>query len=198
MWLPLALNDTLWSLGRWMILIALSRSARKVVLTREIAVRDQPAVRWLRSDVRTFMQQVATLSDALRPIANLDALQNIGNRLTVELSILTSAAYRVLRSPFSAPGAPGYAVQLRIEDGNILTHFTHGSPQNFVHTLIATRSDRGDLEAFQQSWGQYDFPGADLIAADGKCGHHAHRKTLSQGDSVYDRCWAARGQAGAA
>jgi len=188
-------------------------------------------MRWTRSDVQTFIMQVAKMSDTLRPSANLDALQNIGNRLTVELAILTSAAYRVLLDrgvsaedartlvadigwdyyalmlrlfslpfrltsrdpgkrlqrtirtllwfPFSAPGAPGYAVQVRIEDGNILTHFTHCPPQSFVRALIATQTDRGDLEAFQQSWCRYDWRGADLIAADGKRGHYVRRKTLS-------------------
>ena len=95
--------------------------------------------------------------------------------------------------PFSAPGAPGYAVDVRTEDPDILTYFTHCPPQTFVRTLIATQGDRGDLEAFRQSWCKYDWPGADLIADDGKRGHYVRRQTLSAGDPRCDMCWAARG-----
>lgn len=93
--------------------------------------------------------------------------------------------------PFSAPGAPGYAVDVRLEGPDILTHFTHCPPQTFVRTLIATRGDRGDLEAFRQSWCKYDWPGADLIADDGKLGHYIRHQTLSTGDPRCDMCWAA-------
>lgn len=96
--------------------------------------------------------------------------------------------------PFSAPGAPGYAVDVRLEGPNILTHFTHCPPQTFVRTLIATKGDRGDLEAFRQSWCTYDWPGADLIADDGKRGHYVRNQTLSAGDPRCDMCWAARGR----
>jgi hypothetical protein len=202
----------------------------------------------MRSGVQAFISEVSAVADDLRPVANLDALKNIGNRLTVELAVLTSAAYRVLLNrgvpaedarqlvadigwdyyamllrlaslpfrmtsrdpgkrlqrtirlllwfPFSAPGAPGYAVRVCIENDDILTHFTHCPPQSFVRALVATRTDRGDLQAFQQSWCQYDWPGADLIAADGKRGHYSRQKTLSHGDPVCDMCWAARGQVG--
>jgi hypothetical protein len=98
----------------------------------------------------------------------------------------------LLRFPFSAPGAPGYAVEVHNVGSDIQTHFTHCPPQSFVRNLIATREDRGDLEAFQQSWCKYDWPGADLIASDGKRGHYIRRKTLSEGDSVCDMCWSAR------
>ncbi len=99
----------------------------------------------------------------------------------------------LLRFPFSAPGAPGYAVNVRTEGPDILTDFTHCPPQTFVRTLIATQGDRGDLEAFRQSWCKYDWPGADLIADDGQRGHYVRRQTLSAGDPRCDMCWAARG-----
>jgi hypothetical protein len=96
--------------------------------------------------------------------------------------------------PFSAPGAPGYAVDVRSDGSDILTYFTHCPPQTFVRTLIATRGDRGDLEAFRQSWCKYDWPGADLIADDGKRGHYVRNQTLSAGDPRCDMCWAGRGR----
>jgi len=97
----------------------------------------------------------------------------------------------LLRFPFSAPGAPGYAVKTRIKDGDILTDFTHCPPQSFVRALIA-RDDRGDMEAFRQSWCRYDWPGADLIAGDRQRRHYSRPHTLSQGDAVCDMCWQAR------
>ncbi|MBZ0128362.1 MAG: hypothetical protein K8F59_04560 [Rhodobacteraceae bacterium] len=94
--------------------------------------------------------------------------------------------------PFGAPGAPGYAVDVSTKGPDILTHFTHCPPHSFVRTLIEIKGDRGDLEAFRQSWCTYDWPGADLIAADGKRGHYVRRRTLSAGDPVCDMCWSAR------
>jgi hypothetical protein len=96
--------------------------------------------------------------------------------------------------PFSAPGAPGYAVEVCTDGPDILTYFTHCPPQTFVRTLTATKGDRGDLEAFRQSWCEYDWPGADLIADDGKRGHYVRNQTLSAGDPRCDMCWAARGR----
>jgi len=98
----------------------------------------------------------------------------------------------LLRFPFSAPGAPGYAVDVSTKSPDILTHFTHCPPQTFVRTLMATKGDRGDLDAFHQSWCKYDWPGADLIADDGLRGHYSRRRTLSHGDPVCDMCWSAR------
>jgi hypothetical protein len=100
----------------------------------------------------------------------------------------------LLRFPFDAPGAPGYEVHVSEDASGISTHFTHCPPQTFVRTL--TRSDdRGDLEAFRQSWCRYDWPGADLIAGDGRRGHYSRPRTLSHGDAVCDMCW--RGEVGA-
>ena len=96
----------------------------------------------------------------------------------------------LLRFPFNAPGAPGYAVQARVENGDILTHFTNCPPHSFVRALVA-EDDRGDLLAFRESWCRYDWPGADLIASDGQRGHYARPHTLSHGDGVCDMCWRA-------
>jgi len=93
--------------------------------------------------------------------------------------------------PFSARGAPGYAVETRIEGEGLLTYFTHCPPQSFVRALIAERGDEGDLEAFNQSWCNYDWPVADTIASDGRRGHYRRDHTMSLGDNVCDMCWGA-------
>jgi len=74
----------------------------------------------------------------------------------------------LLKFPFSAPGAPGYAVSTKVVDDDIVTHFSHCPPQSFVRALIEAQGDRGELEAFYQSWCLYDWPGADIIAGDGR------------------------------
>ena len=108
-----------------------------------------------------------------------------GRRLRWTLSIL-------LRFPFHAPGAPGYAVTTRIEGQDIFTHFTHCPPQSYVRRLSEEAADPEVLEAFRQSWCRYDWAGADIIAGDGARGHYTRRKTLSHGDPVCDMCGRAR------
>lgn len=98
----------------------------------------------------------------------------------------------LLRFPFNAPGAPGYAVEVRREGDDLITHFTHCPPQTLIRTLIAETGDCGDLEAFYESWCRYDWPGADIIANDGGRGHYERRQTLSRGDPVCDMCWKAQ------
>ncbi|MDN2567853.1 L-2-amino-thiazoline-4-carboxylic acid hydrolase [Aquibium sp. A9E412] len=93
--------------------------------------------------------------------------------------------------PFSAEGAPGYAVERRIDGDDILTHFTHCPPQTFARRLGETFDDPEILAVFRQSWCQYDWPVADVIAKDGRRGHYARRRTLSYGDAVCDMCWRA-------
>lgn len=95
----------------------------------------------------------------------------------------------LMRFPFSAPGAPGYAVATSSDDRGIATHWTHCPPQSFVRRLIEESGDRGELDMFRRSWCQYDWPGADLIAGDGTHGHYERPHTLSRGDSVCDMCW---------
>ncbi len=98
----------------------------------------------------------------------------------------------LLRFPFTAPGAPGYAVKHWSNDQNIYTHFTHCPPQSFVRKLVQETGDQGDLDAFYDSWCMYDWPGSDLIADDGQRGHYRRKQTLSRGDPVCDMCWAAQ------
>jgi hypothetical protein len=98
----------------------------------------------------------------------------------------------LLGFPFNANGAPGYAVESRVEGDDILTHFTHCPPQTYVRRLSEETGDPDALEAFRQSWCLYDWPGADLIAGDGARGHYRRPQTLSHGDPVCDMCWAAQ------
>ncbi len=233
-------NTLRWRLLRRGLLSYLGRSARKVLLNRTFVTERGPE-RWLRNDLDRFMREVQGECDALRPIAKLDALPATGNRIMVELAILTISAYRVLcrqgvdpadaraaiadtgwdiyagqlalasqpfrlttrdpvrrvqktirlllRFPFTVSEAPGYAAKSWVDGDDIYTWFTHCPPHSFVRALIAEQGDKGELQAFAESWCQYDWPGADVIAGDGKRGHYERRKTLSAGDSVCDMCW---------
>lgn len=98
----------------------------------------------------------------------------------------------LLRFPFNAPGAPGYAVDTWTEGNDIFTYFTHCPPQTYVRRLSEETRDPDALEAFRTSWCLYDWPGADDIARDGKRGHYRRRQTLSHGDPVCDMCWLGR------
>lgn len=97
--------------------------------------------------------------------------------------------------PFRPVGAPGYDVQVFRKGDDLHTHFTHCPPQTFARTMAGLRDDPELLEAFRRSWCRYDWPGADLIAADGVRGHYSRPLTLSAGDRVCDMCWTAKGSA---
>lgn len=94
--------------------------------------------------------------------------------------------------PFSAPGRPGYELEVRSEDDHIVTRWTHCPPQAFVRRLVTDHPDRSELEAFYRSWCLYDWAGADLLANDGKRGHYSRAHTMSRGDAVCDMCWYGR------
>jgi hypothetical protein len=99
----------------------------------------------------------------------------------------------LMRFPFSAPGEPGYEVQAWSEPGRFHTHWTYCAPLGFVKRYVARHGDRGELEAFFQSWCLYDWPAADILAG-GRAGEHGHYErpnTLSRGDAVCDMCWSA-------
>ena len=102
----------------------------------------------------------------------------------------------LLRFPFDAAGAPGYAVEYRTESEDLLTHFTHCPPQSYVRRLSEETKDPYALEAFRASWCRYDWPGADIIAGDRHRGHYRRRQTLSPGDPVCDMVWVARASRG--
>ncbi|MBU4529296.1 MAG: L-2-amino-thiazoline-4-carboxylic acid hydrolase [Hoeflea sp.] len=98
----------------------------------------------------------------------------------------------LLLFPFRPVGAPGYAAEVIREGEDIHTHFTHCPPQSFARRIAEEAGDPEALAGFANSWCKYDWPGADLIAADGHRGHYIRRQTLSAGDPVCDMCWAAR------
>lgn len=97
----------------------------------------------------------------------------------------------LLKFPFSAPGKPGYGVEVSENKGDLLTHFTHCPPQTFVREVIRSHGDLDDLDAFYKSWCLYDWAGADIIAGDNRIGHYQRSMTLSKGDPVCDMCWMA-------
>lgn len=93
--------------------------------------------------------------------------------------------------PFRPVGAPGYAAEVFRDGEDLHTHFTHCPPQSFVRRIADETGDPEALAGFANSWCRYDWPGADLISADGHRGHYIRRRTLSAGDPVCDMCWAA-------
>lgn len=237
-----------WHLMRWLIRWRFERAAHQVLRARRLERSDGQYERWFAKNVVDFLARLETQAAGMRPIANLDKLPSVGNRLMVELAIYTAAAYRalldmgiteqsarsaladmgwivysrmlrlsslpfrlvvrdagkrlrgtirlLLRFPFDAPGPPGYEVRVWRDGENILTHFTRCPPQSFVRELIAQSGDRGDLDAFYESWCLYDWPGADLIVSDGARGHYERHQALSRGDSVCDMCWKADASSG--
>ncbi|WMS44425.1 hypothetical protein RDV64_08560 [Acuticoccus sp. MNP-M23] len=94
--------------------------------------------------------------------------------------------------PFRPVGAPGYEAEIVRDAAQVRTHFTHCPPQSLARAVSERNRDPEVLEAFRQSWCLYDWPGADLIAGDGRRGHYGRERTLSAGDPVCDMCWAAR------
>ncbi|MBK7583220.1 MAG: hypothetical protein IPI67_23855 [Myxococcales bacterium] len=56
---------------------------------------------------------------------------------------MSRALRGLLRFPFSAPGAPGYAVRAWEDADGFHTHWTHCPPQSFVRRLIERDGDHG-------------------------------------------------------
>jgi hypothetical protein len=104
------------------------------------------------------------------------------------------ATIRVLaRFPFTPQEPHGYAVHIRQEDDRLFTHWTRCPPLEFVRAAVEHEQDPDLLDAFYESWCLYDWPGADVVAGDGKCGHYRRSQTLSCGDPVCDMCWIGEG-----
>lgn len=93
----------------------------------------------------------------------------------------------LLRFPFSAPGRPGYEVEVWEDSDAIYTDWTWCPPQAFVRRLIADDEDRGDLEAFRRSWCRYDWAFNDRLA--GGSGSYSRPHTMSYGDAHCDMRW---------
>lgn len=241
---PNRMSELGWRFVRHLIRWRFRHTANQVLTARRMGLADGLRERWLAGEIADFLARLESRTAEMRPIAELEKLPTIGNRLMVEFAVYTAAAYRalldmgateatarsaladmgwvvyawmlrlsslpfrlatrdpgtrlrrtirsLLRFPFNAPGPPGYDVEVRCDGEDILTHFHRCPPQSFVRELIARTGDRGDLEAFNESWCQYDWPGADVIAGDGNRGHYERRQTLSRGDPVCDMCWKAQ------
>ncbi len=176
--LPEADLDALPSIGnRQMVFLALVTTASyRALLDRGVA-RDY--ARLLCADmgwkIYSWMLQTASLPFLL-------ITRDSGRRIEYVLRTL-------MIFPFNAQGKPGYEVSAWSEGNDTYTYWTHCPPQTFVRRLVECQGDHGELEAFYNSWCQYDWPGADLIARDGHRGHYTRTQTLSQGDPVCDMCW---------
>jgi hypothetical protein len=70
------------------------RAARQILEGREIDPSRPDAGRWLRQDVREFVNGVWRRIDELIPVARLETLPTWGNRHNVFLAVLTTAAYQ--------------------------------------------------------------------------------------------------------
>ncbi|MGE5334106.1 MAG: hypothetical protein ACM3N4_05345 [Nitrososphaerota archaeon] len=97
----------------------------------------------------------------------------------------------LLRFPFSAPGRPGYEVKAWSKHDRIYTYWTYCAPLGFVRRYVEHHGDRGEIEAFYQSWCLYDWPLADILAGSkaGERNHYERPHTLSRGDAVCDMCF---------
>jgi hypothetical protein len=97
----------------------------------------------------------------------------------------------MMRFPFSAPGKPGYEVHAWAEADRFHTHWTYCAPLGFVQRYVEKHGDRGELDAFYQSWCLYDWPAADILAGGraAERGHYQRLHTLSRGDDVCDMWW---------
>jgi hypothetical protein len=93
----------------------------------------------------------------------------------------------LLRFPFSAPGRPGYEVEVQATSDAIYTNWTWCPPQAFVRRLVAEDEDRGDLEAFKRSWCAYDWAFNDRLARGS--GNYSRPHTMSDGDTHCDMRW---------
>ena len=126
---------------------------------------------------KIYSWMLATVSLPVRVIT-----RDPGRRIEKTLRMLTVF-------PFSAPGRPGYGVTIWTKGNDTFTHWTHCPPLAFVRRVVAATGNRGELEAFRRSWCLYDWPGADLLAADNRHGHYSRPHTMSRGDSICDMGW---------
>ena len=233
-----------WRIARWVLWRFIQNAAQRVLLDRSLRNKNGQEIRWLQSDINSFLSEVTPEVARLRALAQLGTLPGFGSRLMVELAIYTVAADRTLRDrdldpasardvladigwsvyrrllassslparlvtrdpgkrlrwsirgllifPFRPIGAPGYAAKVFREGEDIHTNFTHCPPQSFARRIADEMGDPEALAGFANSWCRYDWPGADLIAADGHRGHYIRRRTLSAGDPVCDMCWVAQ------
>lgn len=72
------------------------RAAREALQGRMLDPDDVARGRWLRADVRSFRKATWRRVDELVPAAELERLPSYGNRLTVFMAVVTTAAYQEL------------------------------------------------------------------------------------------------------
>jgi hypothetical protein len=93
--------------------------------------------------------------------------------------------------PFSTPGLPGYECKAWSETDCYCTYWTHCPPFEFVRKYVETHGDRGEIEAYQKSWCEYDWALAFAMVNGGfgVKGHYERQHTLSSGDEICDMRW---------
>ncbi|MBZ2168632.1 hypothetical protein [Marinobacter sp. F4216] len=74
------------------------RSARQILKGRLFDLTQPEKGRWLESDINDYLRQTWARSEQLMPMAELDTLPTYGNRQTVFLAVITTAAYQVMIS----------------------------------------------------------------------------------------------------
>jgi hypothetical protein len=72
------------------------RAARQILRGRFFDIETPHRGRWLESDIKTYLDQTWARTEALMPIAQLDALPDTGNRHNVFLAVATTAAFQIM------------------------------------------------------------------------------------------------------
>jgi hypothetical protein len=81
---------------RRLIFRLLVRAGRRTLMGRQLILSDGSTERWLKPEIRAFMDDLPGIADQLRKSAYLDDLPTQGSRLMVEISVFTIAAYRLM------------------------------------------------------------------------------------------------------
>jgi hypothetical protein len=89
-------NPFVWRITRSVMLVLFRRAGRRVLLMRLLDPADPKAGRWLAPDISPYIGETEKLAETLRPTANFRQFTSFGNRLMVELTVYTVAAYRAL------------------------------------------------------------------------------------------------------
>lgn len=86
-----------WHIARWVLWRFIQNAGQRVLLDRSLRNKKGQEIRWLQSDINSFLSEVTSEVARLRLLAQLGALPGFGSRLMVELAIYTVAADRTLR-----------------------------------------------------------------------------------------------------
>ncbi|MCO6363392.1 hypothetical protein [Paracoccus sp. 08] len=78
-------NDLVhWRITRWIFWRVIRNAAHRVLMDRSLRNKTGREIRWLRSEINSFLGEVALEVDRLRPLARLGALPNLGSRLMAQ------------------------------------------------------------------------------------------------------------------